>query len=408
MKKKKCYLYNFPSLAGEPRVKEPSVLYSVPDKRHWVSEFVFNNEVKPDGDLYLCSVFTCGLPDFAGFAKQVGKEKIIAGGYHASLCPDDLTGLAAKVIVGYGNNIDEIIKSPAKGIVRGKFRYNHMDRSVFPLEELKEAWYADIFPGRRSLSISTFMGCPFPCDFSDNCYIFATFRNKKVFYPASYIKEELKLLRKYGYEYLFIRDEGFFLHPEFDKIVELLAAEGRKIYSFLGPLDGFDERRMKMLKAAGWFCLTFGFNVQQDHQDDPELLRVAALAHKYGINIHMNAIIKGGTDKTSGYYMNTVGNMLLQYMPASMELYFWTPYPGTRSFEEYRGKYPEESYRLLSDLHFKSNDQPLRELHRKRLLALQVMYYRSREYAKLRKFNCGDELSLRVNRLLRRGGKGAA
>ena len=42
MKKKKCYLYNFPSLAGEPRVKEPSVLYCVPDKREWETEFVFD------------------------------------------------------------------------------------------------------------------------------------------------------------------------------------------------------------------------------------------------------------------------------------------------------------------------------------------------------------------------------
>lgn len=400
-KKKKCYLYNFPSLAGEPRVKEPSVLYCVPDKREWVSEFVFDNEVKSDGDLYVCSVFTCGLPDFIEFSKKVGKERIIAGGYQPSLCPEDFAGLAGKVVVGFGNNIDEIIKSPKRGVFRGKFRYNHMDRSVFPLDRLKEAWYADIFPGRRALSISTFMGCPFPCDFADNCYVFSTYKNKKMFYPAAYIKEELELLRGYDYDYLFIRDEGFFLHPDFDKILKLLAASGKKIYSFLGPLEDFTESRMERLKAAGWFCLTFGFNVREDHRDDPELLRVAALARKYGINIHLNVIVKGAKNKNSDYYLDTVGRMLFKYLPASTEMYFWTPYPGTRSFEEFRGKFPAESYRLLSDFHFKAESSPLRDLHQRKLAALQVKYYRSREYAKLRKFDCGDNLALQTRELRR-------
>ncbi len=405
MKKKKCYLYNFPSLAGEPRVKEPSVLYSVPDSREWDSEFVFDNKFRPGGDLYLCSVFTCGLPDFKAFSKKAGKEKIIAGGYHPSLCPSDFTGLADKIVTGFGNNIDEIIKAPGKGVFRGEFRYNHMDRGVFPLEKLKEAWYADVFPGRNSLSISTFMGCPFPCDFADNCYIFSTYKGKKIFYPASYVGDELKLLEKYDYDYLFIRDEGFFLHPEFNKILKLLAASGKKIYSFLGPLEGFNEAKMKRLKAAGWFCLTFGFNVQEGYKDDPELLRVAALARKHGVNIHLNVIVKGGKDKASPYYLDTVGRILVKYKPASTEMYFWTPYPGTRSFEEFRGKYPAESYRLLSDFHFKAESTPLRDLHQRRLLALQVKYYQSKEYAKMRDFNCGDSLHLQIKSMLRGAGK---
>ncbi len=280
MSKKRCYLYNFPSLKGEPRIKEPSVLYAVPDKRKWDSEFVFDGAVKPDGDLYLCSVFTCGYPDFLDFSKKTGPERIIAGGYHPSLCPGDFAGRADKIVAGFGNDIDAIIKSGQKGVIKGKFRYNHMDRSVFPLEELKEAWYAGIFPGQRSLSISTFMGCPFPCDFSDNCCNFSTYGARKIFYPLAYIKEELKLLAQYPHDFLFIRDEGFFLHPEFREIVKLLGRTGRKIYSFLGPLGGLDEGVIRFLKDNNWFCLTFGFNIHEGYTEDRESLRVAALAHK--------------------------------------------------------------------------------------------------------------------------------
>ncbi|HCC49258.1 MAG TPA: hypothetical protein DEQ38_14245 [Elusimicrobia bacterium] len=400
MKKKKCYLYNFPSLSSEVRVREPSILYCVPDAREWDTEFVFDNAVRPDGDLYLCSVFTCGLPDFKAFSKQVGASRIIAGGYHPSLRPQDFKGLAGRIVVGFGNNIDELIAGP-RGVVRGKFRPNHMDRSVFPVDKLKEFWFADIYPGRRSLSINTFMGCPFPCDFAGNCYIYATYKDKKHFYPASYIRKELKLLSRYDYDYLFIRDEGFFLHPEFDEILALLARSGKKIYSFLGPLGGLTAEKMARMKAAGWFCFSFGFNVQEGCADDPEKLRVAELAHKCGINLHLNLMIRGARDKRSAYYLDTVDGILRRYLPASTEMYFWTPYPGTRSFEDFRVKFPDESYRLLSHIDFKAGSRALLEGHQRRLFDLQVAYYKSRDYAKLRNFNCGDTLNLQVNELLR-------
>ncbi len=405
MAKKKCYLYSFPCMEGEPRIKEPSILYSVPDKKEWDSEFVFDNAPRTDGDLYLCSVFTCGYPDFVEFSKKIGKARIIAGGYHPSLCPEDFTAHAAKVVVGFGNNIDEVIKSGKTGVIRGKFRYNHMDRSVFPLDKLKEAWYADIFPGQRSLSISTFMGCPFPCDFCDNCYIFSTYKSRKIFYPVSYLAKELELLKQYKYDCLFIRDEGFFLHPKFREVVKLLSKTGKRIYSFLGPLGGLTESTMKFLKDNNWFCLTFGFNIHEGYKDDKELLRVTELAHKYGINVHLNLIVKGAADGKSTYYLKTVGKILFQYRPASMELYFWTPYPGTRSFEEYRNKFTKENYGMLTDLGFKSKSRSVRDLHEKALLSLQVRYYKSKEYAKLRDFDCGDDLNLQIDALSRRAYK---
>ncbi|MBI4803538.1 MAG: hypothetical protein HY796_13550 [Elusimicrobia bacterium] len=400
MTRKRCYLYNFPRLKGEPRIKEPSILYAVPDEKKWDCEFVFDGEPRADGDLYLCSVFTCGYPDFLEFSKKIGAERIIAGGYHPSLRPEDFAGSAAKTVVGFGNNIDEIIKSGRRGAIRGKFRYNHMDRSVFPLHELKEAWYAEIFPRQKSLSISAFMGCPFPCDFSDNCYNFSTYGSRKIFYPLSYIKEELKLLGRYRYDYLFIRDEGFFLHPQFRELVKLLSGTGKRIYSFLGPLGGLTESAMKFLKDSNWFCLTFGFNIREGYAEDRELLRVAGLAHKYGINAHLNIIVKGAEDRTSTYYLDTVARLLFKYLPESMELYFWTPYPGTASFAQYRDKLTMEKYRLLNDLNFKSDSLPLRNLHKKALLSLQINYYKSREYAKIRNFSCGDSLNLQINELI--------
>jgi len=97
---------------------------------------------------------------------------------------------------------------------------------------------------------------------------------------------------------------------------------------------------MKFLKDNNWFCLTLGFNIQEGYAEDRELLRVAGLAHKHGINVHLNIIVKGAEDGKSTYYLDTVGRLLFRYLPESMELYFWTPYPGTRSFAQYRDSSP--------------------------------------------------------------------
>ena len=399
MSKRKCYLYNFPTLAKSERVREPSILYVVPDNKKWHSEFVFDNEIKEDGDLYLCSVFTCGYPDFLEFSKKIGRKRIIVGGYHPSLCPKDFLGYASKIVVGFGNNIDEIIESEGEGIIKGKLKFNYMDRSVFPLNKLKEAWYADIFPGQKFFSINTFLGCPFPCDFADNCYVFSTYGKRKIFYPLDYLKDEIKILNQYQYDNLCIRDEGFFIHPQFKEIVKLLSKTNKRIYS-ISEIEGvISEDIVKFLKANNWFYLTFGFNIKEKYTKNRELVRVIELAHKYGLNIHFSLIISEPPKDRADDYFENILKILFKYMPTSIELYFWTPYPGTKSFKKYRQKLGKNDYERLRDGVPKFQNRKSADCYRKKLANLQIKYYQSKEYAKMRNFNCGDNLNLFISKL---------
>ena len=76
---------------------EPSVLSLVSKRPGDTSVFVADNQPKEDIDLYLCSVYTRGWEEFVHFAKQVGRDKIIAGGYHPTARPLDTLIYAKKL-----------------------------------------------------------------------------------------------------------------------------------------------------------------------------------------------------------------------------------------------------------------------------------------------------------------------
>lgn len=399
---KKCYLYNFPTLEGNSRVREPSILYLVPDKKNWDSEFIFNNEIKKDGDLYLCSVFTCGYPDFVEFSKKAGREKIIAGGYHPSLCPKDFLPYASRVVVGFGDNINEIIKSRKTGIIKGEFRYNHMDRSVFPLNRLREGWFADIFPDQLTLSVNSSAGCMFSCDHSASCPTKAIYKDQRFLYPLRYFKEELENIKSYPWDNLCIRDEGFFSHPEFKGIIRLLGKTGRRLYHYGGMYTPITEDTVRLLKDNNFFYLSFGLNLKNPKKDQLPA-EVLYLLHKYRINVHLTvfAEIKAGKKEAEDYFAEIL-KILRLYRPASVEMLLLRDFLRTKSTGMTLDIPREKAYltddagekHIAGDLSDGRGSSSYDKWYTKSMTAMQLEYYTGREYSEMRSFNCGDNLNL--------------
>ena len=67
------------------------------------------NQPKEDIDIYLCSVYTRGWNEFRNFTQSVGRNKVIAGGYHPTAMPEETLKHAHKVVPGYCRNIDDVI-----------------------------------------------------------------------------------------------------------------------------------------------------------------------------------------------------------------------------------------------------------------------------------------------------------
>src|SRR5688572_24730892 len=78
---------------------EPSVLYVAPTGAQ--SVFIPDNRPRTDVDAYLCSVYTRGWQEFTAFARSVGRERIIAGGYHPTAMPQETLAYARTVVTGY-------------------------------------------------------------------------------------------------------------------------------------------------------------------------------------------------------------------------------------------------------------------------------------------------------------------
>lgn len=96
----KIGLLTFPRLTntfsvGQPTLLaqklEPSVLYLSPSEGELV--FIEDNIPRSDIDLYLCSVYTRGYNEFVKFSRTVGRDKIVAGGYHPTAVPEEVLPL---------------------------------------------------------------------------------------------------------------------------------------------------------------------------------------------------------------------------------------------------------------------------------------------------------------------------
>ena len=93
-------------------------------------EFIPDNEPREDIDLYLCSIYTRGWRRFKEFSERVGREKIIAGGYHPTALPEDCLPYAHKVVPGLCGDIESIIEEPNEGIHTRPFAPRVMHRDL--------------------------------------------------------------------------------------------------------------------------------------------------------------------------------------------------------------------------------------------------------------------------------------
>lgn len=115
---------------------EPSVLYMAPTLPNVEVEFIEDNVPREDIDLYLCSIYTRGWKKFKDFSRQVGKEKIIAGGYHPTALPEECLPYADKVVPGLCGDIESIIEDPRPGIHSRPFAPRTMRRDLVDMNKM--------------------------------------------------------------------------------------------------------------------------------------------------------------------------------------------------------------------------------------------------------------------------------
>lgn len=376
---------------------EPSVLYVVPS--YGQSEFIPDNQPKDDIDIYLCSVYTRGWGEFKEFAKKVGRGKIIAGGYHPTAVPEDTFKYAHKVVVGYCNNIDEIITGDP-GIVRGRFGFTPLRRDLIDMKRMMQI-YPDIRRDDISGSMVSSVGCPYACEFCSTPNMSG--RRMKMS-EMEYVEKEIQDLKDKRATTVFIRDESFATNSKLKEFAPLFKDKFRILYSFgTGAVMASRPELIKVLVENGWHSLNFGLeDIGVKYNKNKNLAQAAQNCRDLGMKYVLSFIVndRGKTKEEARANYNALYQAFIDLKPSQVCANFLMPFPGTQLWKSYKDIVKEEDFEKFDSKTPLFSSKELANWHKRMLVAVQLKYYISNEYNKqVRKFDCGDSLYLRMTEL---------
>lgn len=292
----------------------------------------------------------------AAMCRKAGAGMIVAGGLHATICPEEALEKGFDAVVrGEGETtFAEIVK---KGCFRGVKGITYKNRGAIirgrdaPLvENIDEL----PLPARRLRSpktdysfnrgmmkadvLSTSRGCTGACDF---CSPAVFYRGRWRALSPERVMEDLRAIEA---KWILLSDDHFMGDPDrIERLCDLIVSEGvRKEFSFQTRMVPGREKLKRKMAEAGFRAISFG--VEGTSQD-----RVA----RYGKNMSVGEIKKyiRGWREAGAIFIN--GSFVFAHPDDSKEellsfgdfareldldyadFIFLTPYPGTKVFDEY-------------------------------------------------------------------------
>lgn len=286
-----------------------------------------------DADLVGISILTSTARRGYEIARKFPKEKVIIGGVHASLLPQESLEFARQVVVG---EAEEVIADIAEGRIREPIVYGkaiqNLDSLPFPDFSLIKGYK---FPP-LIMSISTSRGCPFDCTF---CSVTKIFGRKYRFRSAENVLEEL-LTRNSGS--FFFCDDNFSAYPKRTRhLLELMLKHKISRWSCQVRCDVTrDEALLGLMSRAGCTVACVGFEsvnqktlaAYQKRQSLDDIINAIQSFRRKHIKVHGMFVLGGDNDSE-----NTVWDTLrfaLKQKIDTIQMSILTPFPGTKVHEE--------------------------------------------------------------------------
>jgi len=266
-------------------------------------------------------------------ARKFPKEKVIIGGVHASLLPEEAGRFARQVVVGEAEGV-------IGDIVNGKIQ----DAIVYgkPVEELDKLPHPDfsLIKGYRMPAfitpISTSRGCPFDCSF---CSVTKMFGRKYRFRSTDSIKKELSATQS---KRIFFCDDNFTAHPKRTRELLGFLAQGKmRNWSCQVRCDvARDDSLLTLMAKAGCKVACIGFeSVNQKtlkaydkKQTIEEIVHAIRSFHKKRIKIH-GMFVLGSDDDNEKTVWDTV-RFAVKNKIDTLQMSILTPFPGTKVHQD--------------------------------------------------------------------------
>ncbi|MFA5144672.1 MAG: radical SAM protein [Candidatus Omnitrophota bacterium] len=265
-------------------------------------------------------------------AKKFPKDKVIMGGVHATLLPEEAIQFAGQVVIG---EAEEVIADVVEGKIKDAFVYGK------PVEDLDSLPYPDfsLIKGFRAPSlitpISTSRGCPFDCSF---CSVTKIFGRKYRFRSAENVIGELRSGRSRQF---FFCDDNFTANPERTyKLLNLMLKDKIRSWSCQVRCDATkDAKLLNLMAEAGCSVVCVGFEsinqktlqAYQKNQTVAQIIDAIRSFHKKKIKVH-GMFVLGGEDDNIKTVWDTVRFAIKEKID-TMQMSILTPFPGTKVHE---------------------------------------------------------------------------
>jgi anaerobic magnesium-protoporphyrin IX monomethyl ester cyclase len=310
--------------------------------------------IPQDGDfygIYCMTVQFKWLIQVSKYIKENNKKSIvIAGGPHASTCPEECLRTAGVDVAIKGEGEEAVMQivsgdkfSDIKGAcyltINGEFKenkrafINDLDILPFPDWDLFDIrGYTRTIDGEKAVHIVTLRGCPYSCAFCDKMSVGTNVRYRSI---ENVLSEIDFVISKYGYTGFVIYDDIFTLNRT-------------RVYAFC---DEFKKRELKwrcwsrtntidkdmlgVMKKSGLVSITFGVESGDDtvltninKQTTAEQSRRALLACKeIGVPVRCS-IMYGNPGENIESVKNTI-KLIEETQPDEWNLAILSPIPGS-------------------------------------------------------------------------------
>ncbi|MBT3514584.1 MAG: radical SAM protein [Nitrospina sp.] len=354
---------------------------------------------KIDTDIIGITCYTPEVDEVEQLAHRIKSikpnAKIVAGGIHPTLYPDDLLGPNSDidfVIFGEGEiSLHELVvairlgkdihklkgvgfydRSTSKKVIteRQLLDYELDSISCPDYEGIDMSYYTNASPYAirgvftRSMYLSASRGCPSSCTFCvapelrDFNFASGIKKNagvrlrtpKHLFEEVAFLKEKYKIDSFYFIDDLFTLDEEMV-----SGFCELMIKNKMNlVWGCSSKVNTVDYNSLKHMKAAG--CIQLDFGVEKASDEQMHLLKKGTKVrevketfkncHELGIRAFANMLINT-PGETEQDLKDTVG-LLEEIKPNIVSINIFTPYPGTEIFSDTQGLTREE-YPLLME-----------------------------------------------------------
>jgi len=320
------------------------ILGGLTPKEHEVK--IIEEEIEPidfeqECDLVGISCMTANAPRAYELCEEFNKrgKKIILGGVHPTILPDEALQYADCVVVGEAEGVWETLLTDFQNDNLKRKYYNPKpDLGKYVPKDFNKILKKGLF---NLVPIMTSRGCPYNCDF---CCVTNLFGKEMRHIPVENVVRDIQ---ESGAKNFMFLDDNIIGHPKYAK--ELFEAIKPLNIKWVGQssvsLLVKDSALMQLAADSGCKALFFGIeSVSEDHM---QTMRKAfnEIAHledalkkikKMGILIHASIVF--GFDNDTKETFNDTVKFLTRNKVSTVSFNILTPYPGTKTYESLKAE----------------------------------------------------------------------